>query len=301
MMPTRPNLFIVGAPKCGTTAWVSYLSDHSDIGFSSAKEPHYFSEDFPSFRWAKTEAEYLALFENLATPITGEASVQYLHSSVAAENIQAFAPDARILVFLRDQRSFLPSYHNQLLYNGDETERDFTRAWRAAVNGMDRAIPSACREPAFLDLCTVGRFDEQLARYAYRFPPGNILILRYEAWVKNPRATYLDILAFLGLPDDGRTQFAPVHQAKQHRHAWLARLTQRPPAWVLGVARLVKQVLGREKLNMAAKLRQVNRVEGYASAVPEETLQEIDAYFADSNARLARLIADLDAAREVDA
>jgi len=29
----RPNLFIVGAPKCGTTAWVEYLRTHPDIFF----------------------------------------------------------------------------------------------------------------------------------------------------------------------------------------------------------------------------------------------------------------------------
>lgn len=299
VLSPRPNFFIVGAPKCGTTAWVSYLSGHPKIGFSRAKEPHYFCEDFPGFRWAESENKYLSFFSGLSQPVIGEASVMYLYSRVAAAKIKAFAPDAQIIVFLRDQQSFLPSFHSQQLYNRDETETDFATAWRAAIEGMDREIPSVCREPAFLDYARVGRFDEQLQRYTDLFPLNQILIVRYEDWTRNPRATYLQILAFLGLADDGRTEFTRVHQAKRHRRAWLARLTQRPPSWVLGPARILKRVLGRERLGVAAALRQFNQDTGYGSSgVSAEVKAEIDAYFADSNARLAALLAQLDTARE---
>lgn len=37
----KPNLFIVGAAKCGTTAWVNYLASHPDIFFAKVKEPHH--------------------------------------------------------------------------------------------------------------------------------------------------------------------------------------------------------------------------------------------------------------------
>ncbi len=52
----RPNFFIVGAPKCGTTAWVRYLEDHPDVYFSPSKEPHYFCTDFPTLGAATSQA-----------------------------------------------------------------------------------------------------------------------------------------------------------------------------------------------------------------------------------------------------
>ena len=37
-----PDFFIVGAPKCGTTALAKLLNDHSEVEFSKEKEPHFF-------------------------------------------------------------------------------------------------------------------------------------------------------------------------------------------------------------------------------------------------------------------
>ncbi|MBM3518373.1 MAG: sulfotransferase [Alphaproteobacteria bacterium] len=43
-MRRKPNFFIVGAPKSGTTAMDAYLSEHPDV-FMAQKEPHYFAVD----------------------------------------------------------------------------------------------------------------------------------------------------------------------------------------------------------------------------------------------------------------
>ena len=40
-----PNLFLVGAPKSGTTAIYEFLNAHSEVYMSPIKEPHYFSKD----------------------------------------------------------------------------------------------------------------------------------------------------------------------------------------------------------------------------------------------------------------
>ena len=46
----KPNLFIIGAPKCGTTSIYSFLKQHPEISFPNLKEPKYFSsidQNFP--------------------------------------------------------------------------------------------------------------------------------------------------------------------------------------------------------------------------------------------------------------
>ena len=39
--PIKPNLFIVGFAKCGTTALHEYLSTHPNVHPSFPKEPHF--------------------------------------------------------------------------------------------------------------------------------------------------------------------------------------------------------------------------------------------------------------------
>src|ERR1700733_1529222 len=40
-----PNLFIIGAPKCGTTSLHRYLDQHPGISMSTVKEPKFFLTD----------------------------------------------------------------------------------------------------------------------------------------------------------------------------------------------------------------------------------------------------------------
>jgi len=56
----KPNVFIVGAAKCGTTAPYEYLRRHPDIYMSPEKEPAYFCPDLHKQR--RSEEEYLQLF-----------------------------------------------------------------------------------------------------------------------------------------------------------------------------------------------------------------------------------------------
>ncbi len=37
-----PNLYIVGAPKCGTTSVAEYLRKHPQVFIPEMKEPHFF-------------------------------------------------------------------------------------------------------------------------------------------------------------------------------------------------------------------------------------------------------------------
>src|SRR4051812_262199 len=104
----KVNLLIVGAPKCGTTAWFEYLRSHPDIFFPASKDDCYFADDLPNFRLANTEADYAELFrESGDAKVIGEASAMYLFSERAAGAIRAYNPDAKILIFLRKQEEFL--------------------------------------------------------------------------------------------------------------------------------------------------------------------------------------------------
>ena len=115
----RPNLFIVGAGKSGTTALYEYLNQHPAIFMSPVKEPHYFASDFyvkqstSTFSRFTDEHAYLRLFENAADEVwLGEASPSYLPSTVAASEIYKFNPASRIIIMLRNPiEAIYAAYH----------------------------------------------------------------------------------------------------------------------------------------------------------------------------------------------
>ena len=54
----KTDFFIVGAPKCGTTALAWYLRDRPDVFMLKPKEPHYFADDLPNYRAVSNESDW---------------------------------------------------------------------------------------------------------------------------------------------------------------------------------------------------------------------------------------------------
>src|SRR5262245_29613028 len=94
-----PSFFVVGAPRCGTTALYTYLRQHPEIFLPESKEPHYFNRDMNSGGAIRNEEEYLALFAGAREHgHVGEASVYYLSSECAPGEIKKACPSAKIII-----------------------------------------------------------------------------------------------------------------------------------------------------------------------------------------------------------
>jgi hypothetical protein len=282
--PRLPNFFIVGAPKCGTTAWAEYLGGHPDIFFPQYKDQCFFAHDLPNFRLVRSDADYAELFADAGDArMIGEASAMYLFSTVAAGAIRAHDPAAKILIFLREQEDYLPSLHNQFLREFAEEIEDFEQVWKLSGQRPPETVPATCLEPRTLDYAAMGRFREQVERYLAAFPADQVRVIQFRDWTADPRATYLDLLDFLGLPDDGRTAFAPVNPGMTYRSRRLARLIIRPPAFARRLARLMKKsALGRRAHRMVKEFG-FRSAPGYRAELPAELRDEIRRYYAEDN------------------
>jgi hypothetical protein len=260
----RPNFFIVGAPKCGTTALSEYLREHPRAFVTQPKEPHFFSRDFPYY-YAPGQAtleHYLQLYE--AAPADaialGEASVWYLYSREAIRRIHEFAQDARIIAMVRNPVELVPSLHSQMRYMQDEDQPDPERAWELqAEREQGRSLPRTCRVPEFLQYGKAAKLGEQVRRLLDLVPRDRVKIVVFDDFRADTRAVYAEVLDFLGLPDDGRREFPTVNPNKQHRAEAIARLTQRPPRTLVRVANAVKRVTGIQRFGVLDRLRRSNR------------------------------------------
>jgi len=106
-MEQWPNLFIVGAPKAGTSSLYVYLAHIPGIFMSQVKEPNYFSRktipDHSRVKPIRDKSKYLGLFKKVKDEkIIGEASPSYLSDPEAPKLIHDIIPDAKIITSLRD-------------------------------------------------------------------------------------------------------------------------------------------------------------------------------------------------------
>jgi len=284
--PRLANLFIVGAPKCGTTAWFEYLRSHPDIFFPPSKEDCFFALDLPNFRFIHSEAEYSELFvESGAAKIIGEASAMYLFSATAANSIRDYNAEAKILIFLREQEEYLPSLHNQFLSEFAEEIEDFETVWRISGRRPPETVPATCLEARTLDYAAMGRFREQVERYLSAFPPEQVRVIHFRDWIADPRSIYLEILEFLGLDDDGRTEFLPINQGMTYRSRHLARFTLYPPRMVRKAVQLAKKLTGPlgRLFERTARKAGLQTTIGYRQEISPELRDEIRRYYAEDN------------------
>ena len=288
----KPNLFIVGAPKCGTTAWVEYLRTHPDIFFPAVKEPHHFSTDSGLRRRIADRGSYLELYADAGPArIVGDGSASHLYSKTAARNIREFNPDAKVIILLRDRASFLRSWHNELYQNGAENIADFEQAWRLSGRRDRRNTRRRFRAIELSDYKACARFGEQVERYFAEFPADRIRVFHFDDWSPDPRRTYLEIMRFLDVQDDGRTEFPRVNEARRHRSVAIRRWLASPPRLIRAPVRLIKSMTGRESLGLADKVQSLNSSIGYrAPPLPPRLVEEIERYYEDDDRLLEKRI-----------
>jgi hypothetical protein len=227
----KPNFFIVGAPKAGTTAMSEYLRTHPNVYMSEPKEPNFFAQDVTISPCARNIIEYLALF-NGASPEhlrVGEASVAYLFSKKAPSAIWDFNPEAKIIVMLRRPIDLVYAWHGQLITGGLESIRDFENAWSLQeARSQGQQIPLNCVSPELLCYKKIGQLGSQVKALFEIFPRDQIHFILFDDFIANTGDEYQRLLHFLDLPIDGRVKFPRVNESQRYRWQWLGQF----PRWI---------------------------------------------------------------------
>ena len=231
----RPDFFIVGAAKSGTTSLSHYLRQHSEI-FMPSRELNFFASDLRLRRDVLTKERYLSYFSNIPPDSirVGEKSVSYLYSKQAASEIKAFCPEARIIIMLRNPVDLIYSLHSYLVGVGWEDICDFELAL-AVENERKRGlrIPRDTPHPDFLLYRELARLTEQVRRYLDTFGRENIKVIIYEDFKNATSKVYRDALGFLGVDNAFQPDFFVKNPNRGVRskilHQIFARMLARPP------------------------------------------------------------------------
>ncbi len=191
----KPNFFIVGAPKCGTTSMWAYLRQHPDIFMPKVKEPNYFCSDMPSRHaiWVnKSVGDYLKLFGKFINEKRiGDASVTYLYSRIAAQNIKKFDPNSKIIIMIRNPVDAICSEFHMNVANGVETIFDLEIA---LYSENYRNLSPFEHETYYINKV---RYSKSISRYLKVFDRENIFIIVFDDFIENTKLIYLKTLEFL--------------------------------------------------------------------------------------------------------
>jgi hypothetical protein len=239
----RPDFFIVGAFKAGTTALFEYLREHPQVYMPFHKEPLYFGDDLTRRYGRMSLDEYLALFRH-AQPgqRIGEASSWYLYSKSAATEIHDFSPGAQIIVMLRNPVDVMYAQHSQLVFSAMEDLTDFAEALQAEpARRLGERLPAGPLRLEPLLYRESVRFTEQLERYIRVFGRNRIHVVLFDDFQADTAGAYRLVLEFLDVDTTFRPDFELVNPNKRIRSTRLQRLIYRPPGILSRSVRVLRR------------------------------------------------------------
>ena len=196
----KPNFFIVGGSKCGTTNISYYLNEHPQVFVSELNEPYYFCrfdvpEDFERPSMIKDEVKYLKLFKNAKNhKAVGEATSAYLPCPHAASEIKKSFPDSKIIISLRNPiEKAHSSYFSYKFMHPDN------RSFIDMINWQEQERHG--KEFFIYNFIEGGFFSKHIKRYQNEFRSDNIKIIIFENYIKNEPEHIKSILKFLDIDE----------------------------------------------------------------------------------------------------
>ncbi len=209
----RIDFFVAGVQKGGTTAAAAYLSGHPAVRMSNRKEVHFFDRDDQD--WSAPDYEkYHAWFQPpvASAQAVGEATPIYLYWPKAMKRLQAYNPDAKLIVLLRHPSFRAHSQWRMEIANGRET-LDFSLAIRPEGRCRVGTTPNgAHRVHSYVDRSLYG---PQIGRLLTLFPRRQCCFFRTDELWSSPDAVLQDIQRLIGVEAiglGGRPPIASVHR-----------------------------------------------------------------------------------------
>ncbi len=234
-MSDLPNVFLVGAPKCGTTTIAGMLAEHPEVAVSDPKEPCFWSVEVgerpPSSINEASIRRYAEKFSgSTGKAVRMDASTSYCWSRTALPLIEKhIGSQCRYIMMVRNPVEMALSLHAEELYACHEDLPGFEDAWTAqADRRAGRRLPAGVRTPMKLQykyICSLGSHLEHVRAHA-----GERLlhVVVLDDLRSDPDRIVRGICDFLEVP---HVSLSPrvSNVRKRHRFPSFSRYLLRPP------------------------------------------------------------------------
>lgn len=280
----KPNFFIIGAPKCGTTSLASWLAEHPEVYMSPIKEPHVFHPGEPHV--VNSLEDYEKLFKAAAVhhKIIGEASTNYLFSKEAVPSILNYSKNPRFLVALRNPIEMVCSLHDHRVYMQREDVLDFEVAWNLQSKRMKgEGLPPGCKSPELLQYGPYCRLGEQIEMLLQRVAPGQCKFVLLEDIKSDPRKVWLEIMEFLEIEDDGKREFDAKNKAKTVRSRFFQKAIRK-------LGQMKKRMGFDTKTGLLTPLSNWNKIERHRPPLSKSMRSELRTYFKEDILKLESIL-----------
>ncbi len=205
MAVVRPDFWIVGTQKGGTTALATFLAAHPQIGMAPQKEVHFFDYDRAYFD-AQGQPNYSAYAQAFPPRpphgLLGEATPIYMYFPWVAPRLRACNPAAKLIAILRQPGDRAYSQYQMERQRGWETW-PFDRAirWEKARLALvlDRRASQERSPLRVHSYVHRGFYHWQLGNLLQYFPAAQLLVLRNEDLQTDHEGTLRRVAAFLGI------------------------------------------------------------------------------------------------------
>lgn len=244
-MPEReflPNLFLLGAAKCGTTTLHACLDDMPDVCMSRPKEPHFFEAEFER-GLDFYQRQYFAHWQG--EPVIGEARHRNLYLPYVPERIHQTNPDARLVVLVRDpvERACSHWYHYYWQQRETLSFREAIQVdWARIQQGLRGDTPEEMAEYSrhlspdergntgygiYRTYIDTGYYHEQIRRYLALFPASQLRVILFEDLISRPEQVLADLVEFLGLAPERNTPRSDRWENAANPPYWMKRIYER--------------------------------------------------------------------------
>lgn len=198
----KPNLFIVGSAKSGTSSLWQHLKNHPDVFMpidEINKEPAYFSNK--KTKWNSYQ-KYLDLFKDASDQHKwlGEASTAYLTDPCSAKRIYEYDSNVKIIILLRNPSTRAYSLYNWMVQDGYEYVETFEKALKLEKQRIKINIPNYFEPEYYYNYhyFSSGLYFEQIKRYHNLFKD-RLLIIKFENYIQNFEYEFTRICDFLDI------------------------------------------------------------------------------------------------------
>jgi len=223
----KPDFYIIGFAKCGTTSLFEYLISHPNIHPPKGKEIDFFDRLYSrGINWYKvgfpfTIQKFIEKVFFRKKFLTGEATPRYIEHPHAINRIKQTTPNAKFIILLRNPIDRAFSQHNMNVKNDYEIN-NFNDALKEEPRRISNRIEKMTNDITYYswnyDLYAYlehGLYVDKIKRWMEVFPKEQFLIIQSEEFFKNPSKTYNDVLKFLGLPSHDLKTYEPIRKQKK--------------------------------------------------------------------------------------